>query len=128
MALHALHERIGEFGGRAFLVSTDGRHPHVVSVSVALDGDRLVVDAGRRTSANVRAHPAVTLLWPPPGGEGDYSLIVDGDGQPAVRAEQGPMAIRPSAAVLHRLADAPGQGPSCITVLPREEQPNGRAE
>lgn len=116
MALEALHERIGEYGRRAFLVTTDGEHPHVVSVVVSVDGDRLAVDAGRRSSANVRAHPTVTLLWPPATGDGDYGLIVDGAGQPA-DGEQGPLAIAPTAAVLHRMADAAGDGPSCIRIL-----------
>jgi hypothetical protein len=116
VALEALHDRIGEYGRRAFLVTTDGEHPHVVSVVVDLDGDRLVVEAGRRSSANVRAHPTVTLVWPPAAADGDYGLIVDGEGQPA-DGEQGPLAVAPTAAVLHRMADAAGDGPSCIRIL-----------
>ena len=118
MALEALHDRIAEYGRRAFLVTTDGEHPHVVSVVVDEDGDRLVVEAGRRSSANVRAHPTVTLLWPA-APDGDYGLIVDGAGEPADAAEQGPLTIEPTSAVLHRMADAEGDGPSCIRILDR---------
>ena len=138
--LQALHERIGEFGDRAFLVTVgdDGR-PHVVSVHVGADGDRLVVAAGRRTTANVTARPGVTLLWPSPvspagaiepgesdcgdptdspGHAEDYGLIVDGAGE-LVDADPPAVAIRPTAAVLHRLADTAGDGPACVPVLPR---------
>jgi hypothetical protein len=125
--LQALRDRLGEFGDRAFLVTVgdDGR-PHVVSVHVGTEGDLLVVAAGRRTSANVVARPGVTLLWPGPhgaAGEDDpgateYGLIVDGTGE-LVGSEPPAVAIRPAAAVLHRLADTAGDGPSCVPVLPR---------
>jgi Pyridoxamine 5'-phosphate oxidase len=129
--LQALRDRLGEFGDRAFLVTVgdDGR-PHVVSVHVGTDGDLLVVATGRRTSANVVARPDVTLLWPgpprPPGpaGEDDdagateYGLIVDGTGE-LVGSEPPAVTIRPTAAVLHRLADTAGDGPACVPVLPR---------
>jgi hypothetical protein len=144
--LQALRDRLGEFGSRAFLVTVgdDGR-PHVVSVHVGVDGDRLVVAAGRRTSANVAARPDVTLLWSAPVGPGgsiepgdagcgdptdspgdldDYGLIVDGAGELVDADDADPplppvVAIRPTAAVLHRLADAAGGGPACVPVLPR---------
>jgi hypothetical protein len=141
--LQALRDRLGEFGDRAFLVTVgdDGR-PHVVSVHVGTDGDLLVVAAGRRTSANVVARPDVTLLWPSPTSPGarveagdsgcgdtalgpgdtvalgEYGLIVDGTGE-LVGSEPPAVAIRPTAAVLHRLADTAGDGPACVPVLPR---------
>jgi hypothetical protein len=140
--LQGLRERIAEFGDRAFLVTVggDGR-PHVVSVHVGRDGDRLLVAAGRRTTANVEARPDVTLLWPAPvtaglavepedGGCGDpvpvgtaarldeYGLIVDGAGE-ITGSDPPVLAIRPTAAVLHRLADTVGDGPACVPVLPR---------
>jgi hypothetical protein len=141
--LQALRDRLGDFGSRAFLVTVgdDGR-PHVVSVHVGTDGDRLVVAAGRRTSANVATRPDVTLLWASPVDPGvlvepgdsgcsegsfepdqpvalgEYGLIVDGAGE-LVDADPPAVAIRPTAAVLHRLADAAGDGPACVPVLPR---------
>lgn len=119
MPLEALHERIAERGPQAHLVTVGaGGAPHVVSVLVETDGDRLLAGAGRTTSANVAARPTVTLVWAAPPGAA-YSLIVDGDAA-LVDGEPAPtLAIRPSAAVLHRVAGAEGEGPSCIPVLPR---------
>ena len=117
VGLERLHEEIGRYGRHAHLVSVgdDGR-PHVVSVLLAPDAgaDRLVAGAGRTTSANVAANPSVTLLWAAPPGE-DYSLIVDGTA--TVAGDR--IAVRPTAAVRHRVATATADGPSCVTVLPR---------
>jgi hypothetical protein len=44
-----------------------------------------------------------------------YSLIVDGDVDPHVDTE-GELVIRPTRAVLHRVADASADLPNCITV------------
>jgi hypothetical protein len=111
--LGELRERLEEYGPIAFLVTTgDGGRPHVVSVSVSLDGERLVAGAGRTTSANVAATPTVSLLWPARDG-GAYCLIVDGDAE----VDGDRVRVEPTRAVLHRLADAAGEGPSCITVL-----------
>ncbi len=116
--LEGLDERIAEFGPAAFLVTVgDDGHPHVVSVAVARDGDRLATRAGRRTRANLAARPILTLLWPAgPGGQ--YSLLVDGEvaaGGPG--ADDDPtVAVTPTHAVLHRVADAPGEGPTCLPV------------
>jgi len=66
----------------------------------------LLVGAGRRTAANIRANEALALLWPPPS-PGDYSLIVDGTG--SIR-EEGPhlvVVIKPTSAVLHVTARGP---------------------
>lgn len=110
----ALAERMSEFGDRAYLVtvSGDGR-PHIVSVEVTLDGDRLGVFVGRGTAANLGARPAATVLWPPVPG-GGYSLIVDGE--PETPVEPGQATIRATSAVLHRVAGAPGDGPTCLPV------------
>jgi hypothetical protein len=119
VGLDELREQVAEHGRLAFLVTVgdDGR-PHIVSVTVAWEGDALVTGAGKSTSANIVRHPGVSLLWSPVAG-GAYSLIVDGGAE--VRAGDGETpataAIRPSRAVLHRLVDATGDGPSCITVL-----------
>lgn len=112
--LARLHEEIGRYGPQAHLVSIGaGGRPHVVSVLVQADGDRLLTGAGRTTAANASAHPTVTLLWAAPPGE-DYSLIVDG----AAAVVDDRLAIRPTAAVRHRVATAAGGGPTCIKVMP----------
>ena len=69
--LRALGERLDEYGPRAYLLTvTDGRRPHAVSVTVRLDGDRLITSVGRRTAANLVERPDATFLWSPvgPGG------------------------------------------------------------
>jgi hypothetical protein len=111
----ALGERLAEYGGRAYLLTvTDEQVPHVVSVQVALDGDHLVTSVGRRTGANLAARPQATFLWPPPGRDGDYSLIVDGTATAPVG--EGPLRVAPTAAVLHRVAGATTDGPTCVPV------------
>jgi hypothetical protein len=115
--LQGLDERIAEFGAAAFLVTVgdDGR-PHVTSVSVSRDGDRLTTRAGRRTRANLAARPTLTLLWPP-GPGGVYSLLVDGETDGAGAGDDDPtIAVTPTHAVLHRVADAAGEGPTCLPV------------
>jgi Pyridoxamine 5'-phosphate oxidase len=111
----ALSDRLAEFGAHAYLTTvSDDQRPHVVSVTVALEGDRLVTSVGRHTGANLAARPAATFLWPPAGGDGDYSLIVDGT---AVEVDgEGALAVEPTRAVLHRVAGAAGDGPTCVAV------------
>ena len=117
VALAALAERIEEYGNVAYLVTVgDNASPHVVSVRVAWDGDRLVVGAGRRTAANVQERPDVTLLWPARPGSG-YSLIVDGGATVTERDGEAALAIGPTAAVLHRTPEGDPSQPSCVTVL-----------
>ena len=113
--LDGLWERIGAFGERAYLVTvTPEATPHVVSVVVDRVGDHLAVGAGRRTRANLGANPALTLLWPP-AADPTYSLVVDAtfvadlDGGERV-------ALEPTSAVLHKVAGADGDGPTCAPV------------
>lgn len=117
--LDALRTRIGEYGPGAYLLSVrdrgDGPVPHVVSVPVSVDGDRLLVDVGERTRANLESRRQVTLLWPAPPG-GAYSLIVDA----VVDVTDPQVALVPVSAVLHRVVEA-GAGPSCLPV----DQPDG---
>jgi hypothetical protein len=111
--LSELFERVREFGPRAFLVTvSDDGSPHVVSVPVERHDDGLTVGAGRTSRANATARPAVSLVWPPLD-DGSYSLIVDGS------LEDG-ATLNPTAAVLHRVAGAPTDLPSCVRVLERE--------
>jgi hypothetical protein len=110
--LGELEDRLEEYGPIAFLVTVGGGRPHIVSVSVALDGGVLSAGAGRTTSANIAANPTVSLVWAARPGS-DYCLIVDG----AASVVGDAVEVEPTRAVLHRLAGAPGDGPSCITVL-----------
>jgi hypothetical protein len=118
--LEDLQARLAEYGPVAFLVTVgDDSRPHVVSVRVQLDDGELVTGAGRTTAGNIGARPDATLLWPSPPG-GDYGLIVDGPAR--VRDADGEgegqeALIEPVRAVLHRLADAAGTGPGCVTIL-----------
>jgi hypothetical protein len=111
----ALAEQVDRFGDAAYAITADeSGKGHVVSVTVTWRGDELVAGAGRRTSHNVEASGASTLLWPAPAGE-PYSLIVDGDAR--VERERGQVVIRPTRAVLHRVVGADPALPSCVTVL-----------
>jgi len=118
--IEALKERIAEFGVGAFLITAnlEGR-VHVVSVVLRVDNDTLVVAAGRTTRANVMVNPSVALLWPR-SPDGAYSLIVDGLAAADSRNDA-EVVVTPCRAVLHRLADATGDGPTCLPV----EQPSG---
>jgi hypothetical protein len=121
VGLEALRDQIDSFGPQAFLVTVSPQGtPHVVSAVLRLQGDELAVEVGRTSRANAAAHPAVTLLWSP-GAGGEYSLIVDGTAEVGGGDGDGGgiVTIQPTAAVLHRIAGARGDGPSCVPVLPR---------
>ena len=107
-----LASQVAAHGASAQLVTVNPQgRPHVVAVSVATAGDALAVAAGSTTRANIGVHPGVTLLWaPPPGGE--YTLVVDGD----ATSDGERVTIRPSSALLHRVAHATGDGPRCYAV------------
>jgi hypothetical protein len=117
VSLQELHERIEACGPRAFLVTvSEGGDAHVVSVVVRRDGDALAFDAGRTSRANLAGRPKATLLWPSRSfDDGEYSLIIDGDG--VVAADGEGVVVHPTAAVLHRITGSAGAGPSCIRVL-----------
>jgi hypothetical protein len=111
-----LAERMAEFGAAAYLVTiNDSGAPHVVSVAPVWQGDELRVPAGSTTTANAGARPAVTLLWPGPP-EADYGLIVDGTARSTQDGDDG-LAVKPTRAVLHRLATADHELPNCVTLL-----------
>jgi len=113
VALGELARRVEEFGRHPFLVTTSGdQHPHVVSVTVAFDGAQFSMSAGRTSRANVAANATVTLLWP--GAGGPYGLLVDGDAHGDEDAEV--LTVAPTRAVLHRLADASDDLPSCVRI------------
>ncbi len=115
--LSGLPDRVREYGRGAFLITVaDSGDAHVVSVAVDWDGATLTTVAGRTSRSNVAARPSVTVLWPG-GPDDDYGLIVDGTAS-AMDGAEGPLTITPTSAILHRLAEAQGDGPSCLPVTP----------
>jgi hypothetical protein len=112
--INALSDRVAEYGANAYLVTVgDDGAPHVTSTEVALDGAQLALRVGKRTASNLSDRAAATLLWPAPSGAA-YSLLVDVTATEPVAA--GPCTLRPDAAVLHRVAGAAGDGPTCLAV------------
>ncbi|MGH3783756.1 MAG: hypothetical protein ACRDRO_24825 [Pseudonocardiaceae bacterium] len=100
VTLQQLAETLTRYRFAYLLTVGDDARAHVLAVTTTLANDRLLItDLGRRTRANVAAHPSVTLVWPP-ADPGDYSLIVDGVG--SMRGEE--LAVAPTRAVLHRPA------------------------
>jgi hypothetical protein len=88
----------------AYLVTVgDDYRAHTVSVEpVFADGVIDVGPIGGGTRRNLAQHDGVTLVWPP-SQPGDYTLIVDGQGQPI--ADDDRLRIAPARAVLHRKAN-----------------------
>ena len=99
----------------AHLVTVSVGGPHVTVVEVRLDGDRLLLaGVGYRSTTNLQANAAVTLLWQPPA-EGERGLIVDGRAQ----LDGDAVFVSPTKAILHRPAlDEAGipAGSDCLTV------------
>ena len=114
VGLDELRARIDEFTTEAYVltVSDDGR-AHSVAVSVAWDGDELVISAGGTTRRNANARPLVALLWPPTT-RGEFSLIVDATAS-RVDDDAEVVVLELTRAVLHR--PAPGGGSDCAPVL-----------
>ncbi|EAR20986.1 hypothetical protein [Nitrococcus mobilis] len=77
--------------------------PHAVALMPRIDGGVLTVEGlGRRTRDNLRAHPTISLVWPPASLD-EYSLIVDGEATASGESAR----ITPTRAVLHRPAPRP---------------------
>jgi hypothetical protein len=113
--LAELAKHIESYGQVAFVVTAgEAGSPHVVSAAVVWDEGELRMGAGSRTGQNVALHGTVSLLWTGAPGA-DYCLIVDGDARLTDDGAQ--LAVRPTRAVLHRLAQADASLPSCVTVL-----------
>ena len=58
------------------------------------------------------------MLWAPPA-EGEYHLIIDGVADQVGEAEAdgvSTISIAVTGGILHRLADLPDDGPSCIAL------------
>lgn len=110
-----LGEQLGVYGRAPFLVTTAADlRPHTTHVVVEFRDGTLAAQVGRKTAANVAAHPLVSLLWPAiePGG---YSLIVDGAATAMTDAanETHSVHIEVTAAVLHRNAQPAGYQADC---------------
>lgn len=91
----------------AYLLASGGDGaPRAIAIApqVAADGALTIAHVGQRTRANIAAHAAVGLVWPPLEA-GAYSLIVDGSAQVVGEG----VRITPTHAVLHR--PAPGLAP-----------------
>ena len=68
-----------------------------VAVRPRLVDGRVVVGAGRSSSANVGLNPKVTILCPPTGEKG-FTLLVDG----VASVEGDEIQVEPTSVVLHR--------------------------
>lgn len=92
----------------AYLVTmTDDCHPHLVAVQPVVEDHAVrVTDLGRKTLANAKARPQVTLAWPP-RTPGDHSLFVDGTAEVGSGDAGEVIIVTPSRAVLHRPAPSP---------------------
>ena len=115
-----VRRRLAEFGDRATLITVTGSNtPHAVSTVVEVVDDRLRTRVGQRTTDNLAEHSALCLVWQPPDG-GEYQLIVDGIAEQAdaVTGDDGVTAISivVTSGILHRLAELPGDGPSCVAL------------
>jgi hypothetical protein len=113
--LDRLAESLADFTFAYLITVGDDYRAHTVAVDPVLtDGVFDVGPVGNATRTNLAQRGDVTLVWPPrePGG---YSLIVDGQGQPA----EDTLAVVPSRAVLHRkapprVATKPGCKDDCV--------------
>jgi hypothetical protein len=113
---------VEERGGSAYLLTvSDGGAPHAVHTVLRWEDDALVVDVGKRSTANAAARPTVSLLFPA-RTDGDYSLIVDGTAVVVPRDGEDSVRITPTHAILHRQAAVPDPTSSCsadcVPVLP----------
>lgn len=94
---------LGDFdAGYLLTVDPAGSPARVKVVSVRPspgDGELRITAPGRGSLANVRANPAVTLLWPPREA-GGMSLIVDG----AAAVDGEDVRVTPAGGVLHKPA------------------------
>lgn len=95
------------------LTTGDDGRAHAVAIDPHWDGEQLRMRVGKRSLANVAARKLVSVLWSPPTG-GDYSLIVDGDGEIITGGAEAEIRITITRAVLHRPgAPAVSSGNAC---------------
>jgi hypothetical protein len=113
--LAALEHRIREYGTAAYLVTVneDGS-PHVVSVVVRYDGAAIRCAVGGRTRGNLARRGAATVLWGP-AADPAYSMLIDVRHE-APDVEGDDVVLAPTSGVLHRVAGAAGDGPTCVAL------------
>jgi hypothetical protein len=101
--LEELAAELAERGAGYVLTSNAGSRPHIMHVHFVTDGTELRAEVGRSAVANIRAEPAVALLWPPTADD-EYSLIVDGT---AIIEGEATAVITAVGAIRHRPAPPP---------------------
>jgi hypothetical protein len=79
------------------LTVTSAATTHAVAVRPRLVDGRVVVGAGRTSSANVAVNPSVTVLCPPTVDKG-FTLLIDG----VATLDGDEIRIEPTSVVLHR--------------------------
>ncbi len=113
--LDRLRAALEEWSGNAYVLTvTDDGRPHAVHSAIRWEGDALAADVGRRSAANAKARPWVSLLYPV-RSDGDYSLIIDGSAAVISHAAGHRLLISPTKAVFHRPAPAPDPSSACGT-------------
>ena len=107
--LQRVMQAVADAGPVAYLLTVrpDGR-PWSTSVAVRFEGGTLCMSPGRKSFGNACDRGQVSLLWPPAPG-GCYSLIIDGEVVHSSTENGNAIAVRPTRAVLHPIAD-PGTG------------------
>jgi hypothetical protein len=114
-----VRRRVTEYGPRATLVTITAEGlPHVVSVVIELDGDRLVAGIGPRTADNLAVQAGCTLTWPPADG-GEFQLILDGRAEEIGEPDDAGVrrvSLSIARGILHRLPELPEPGPSCVVL------------
>jgi hypothetical protein len=112
-----VRHHIEQFGPCATVVTVgEAGAPHVVSALVELRDDGVALRVGPRTRANLTGQARLTLTWPPVGG-GSYQLILDGvAGEISAPDDAGvsEVAVAVDNGILHRVAGAPEDQPSCV--------------
>lgn len=121
-ALEKIREQAVRIGAVPHLLtqSADGR-PHAVAVEIAWDEDALRLTAGKRSATNVATQRLVSVLWAA-AAAGEYSLIIDAEGEVHRSGGQTEIVLKPTRAVLHRpgLPNGPGKtncGADCVPLL-----------
>ncbi|MCB1746475.1 MAG: pyridoxamine 5'-phosphate oxidase family protein [Gammaproteobacteria bacterium] len=112
--LDHLREAMGRYAAPPHLLTTgaDGR-PHATATTVVWDGDTLVLEAGRRSLANLAHSPRVALLWSP-SVPGEYSLVIDAELAAPLDADRATVSLAVTRGVLHRPATPAGpRNPAC---------------
>src|SRR5262245_37740269 len=127
VVLADLESAVRERGTAACVITTSDRaQPHVVLADVVRWGAGFVAEVGRRTAANARRQPLVSLLFPV-RDPSDYSLIVDAVATVIWEGGGDRLQLVPIRAVLHRPlpASAPAAsscGSDCVP-LSLENEP-----